>query len=109
MQDLNEMSYLECCIKESLRLYPSVPFISRYVEKELNIGEYNSSDSPLIETSVSPGSRGFESGGVRRSKPPVVLAGLAVFHDYCLLYAAIRIMNVVLFITGECIYASHPG
>lgn len=62
MQDLNEMSYLECCIKESLRLYPSVPFISRYVEKELNIGKYNSSDSPLIETSVSSGDRGFESG-----------------------------------------------
>ncbi|XP_045768064.1 cytochrome P450 4C1-like [Maniola jurtina] len=40
MQDLSEMSYLECCIKESLRLYPSVPFISRFVTEELNFNGY---------------------------------------------------------------------
>ncbi|XP_034827036.1 cytochrome P450 4C1-like [Maniola hyperantus] len=40
MQDLSEMSYLECCIKESLRLYPSVPFISRFVTEELNLSGY---------------------------------------------------------------------
>ncbi|CAH2234756.1 cytochrome P450 4C1-like [Pararge aegeria] len=40
MEDLKEMRYLECCIKESLRLYPSVHFIGRYVREEVELGGY---------------------------------------------------------------------
>ncbi|CAH2108082.1 unnamed protein product [Euphydryas editha] len=39
-EELNEMKYLECCIKESLRLYPSVPIIVRKVSEETIIGGY---------------------------------------------------------------------
>ncbi|CAN7939371.1 unnamed protein product [Ixodes hexagonus] len=38
-EDLKEMKYLECCLKESQRLYPSVPFISRTCSEELVIGQ----------------------------------------------------------------------
>ncbi|XP_023942468.2 cytochrome P450 4C1 [Bicyclus anynana] len=40
MEELNDMKYLECCIKESLRLYPSVPFIGRKVTKEIVLSGY---------------------------------------------------------------------
>ncbi|CAG9796530.1 unnamed protein product, partial [Diatraea saccharalis] len=39
-EDLSKMRYLECCIKESLRLYPPVPFISRQVSESINLGGY---------------------------------------------------------------------
>lgn len=39
MQELGEMKYLECCIKEALRLYPSVPLIARHLKEDVQIGE----------------------------------------------------------------------
>jgi cytochrome P450 family 4 len=41
MRDLNSMKYLECCIKEALRLYPSVPVIARQINEDINIGKFN--------------------------------------------------------------------
>lgn len=38
MQELNEMKYLECAIKDSLRLYPSVPFMGRHLHEDVVIG-----------------------------------------------------------------------
>jgi len=39
MKDLSEMKYLECCIKEALRLYPSVPVIARKISEDIDIGK----------------------------------------------------------------------
>lgn len=56
-RDLNEMKYLERVLKESLRIYPSVPNISRKVNEDIIIGrqkfqaDLESRDKILCENS----------------------------------------------------------
>lgn len=40
MKDIREMRYLEQCIKETLRLYPSVPLIARRLTEDIRCGKY---------------------------------------------------------------------
>ncbi len=40
IEDTTKLKYLECCIKESLRLYPAVPIISRYISEDFELGGY---------------------------------------------------------------------
>jgi len=38
IRGLGELKYLECCIKEALRLYPSVPMLGRILREDTKIG-----------------------------------------------------------------------
>lgn len=44
MADLHNMKYLECCIKEALRLYPSVPIMARHLKHDARLGKYRTND-----------------------------------------------------------------
>ncbi len=47
-QDVAELKYLECCIKEAMRIYPSIPFVMRNLTEDVEIGtvrQQNSSQS----------------------------------------------------------------
>jgi cytochrome P450 len=37
LEDLPQLKYLECCIKEVLRLYPSIPFMLRRLPEDVKI------------------------------------------------------------------------
>jgi cytochrome P450 len=39
MDDLNELKYLECVLKEALRIYPAVPIIHREFTEDCTIGK----------------------------------------------------------------------
>ncbi|CAG9113718.1 unnamed protein product [Plutella xylostella] len=41
VEDLHEMKYLECCIREGLRLYPSVPYIARLLKEDTVLMVYH--------------------------------------------------------------------
>lgn len=40
MKDIRKMRYLEQCVKETLRLYPSVPLIARKLNDDIRCGKY---------------------------------------------------------------------
>ncbi|XP_032789185.2 cytochrome P450 4C1 [Daphnia magna] len=39
-EDISNLKYFECCIKETLRMYPSVPGFERTVVEDIQLGEY---------------------------------------------------------------------
>jgi len=39
LEHLTQFRYMECCIKEILRLYPSVPIISRRLDSDVQVGK----------------------------------------------------------------------
>lgn len=39
-EDIGRMKYLEQCIKETMRMFPTVPLIARVIEEDTQVGDY---------------------------------------------------------------------
>lgn len=39
MNDMANLKYLECVFRESIRLFPPVPILSRLIEEDITIGK----------------------------------------------------------------------
>ncbi|XP_057365351.1 cytochrome P450 4c3-like [Daphnia carinata] len=52
VQDVADLKYLDCCVKESLRMYPSVPFILRCLPEDTKIGVYNLPKGLMVGLSI---------------------------------------------------------
>ncbi|XP_023226983.1 cytochrome P450 4C1-like [Centruroides sculpturatus] len=52
IDDLTKMMYLECIIKESMRIYPPAPFIARKNPSEMRIGNYVLSANSTLVISI---------------------------------------------------------
>lgn len=53
MEDLTRMTYLEWCIKETMRLYPSVPWFGRAISEDTEFGKYYNYGCKIIHTPQS--------------------------------------------------------
>jgi len=40
MNEASQLKYMECCIKETLRLYPPVPNMARQISEDMELGAY---------------------------------------------------------------------
>ncbi|XP_067213637.1 cytochrome P450 4C1-like [Linepithema humile] len=52
MSALNNMPYLERCLKESLRLYPSVPIITRVISEDVKLQSYMVPSGAILHISI---------------------------------------------------------
>jgi len=62
-EDLTKLKYLECCIKEALRIYPSAPFIARTTVEDLILDDHTvvpkGTDSSVFIISVHNDPKNF--------------------------------------------------
>jgi Cytochrome P450 len=46
-RNFTDMKYLDNCVKEVLRLYPSLPFFTRSISEEVRLGKFRVKVSPF--------------------------------------------------------------
>lgn len=52
MEDTNQLKYMECCMKESIRLFPSIVAIQRTLNEIARIGEHTLPAGTTVAVSI---------------------------------------------------------
>ncbi|XP_046382306.1 uncharacterized protein LOC124153250 [Ischnura elegans] len=53
VESMGELQLLERCIKETLRMYPSVPYIARLLAEDLEMGDYTIPANTMINVAIT--------------------------------------------------------
>lgn len=77
LDTVNELTYLDMCVKEAMRIFPTVPFMDRRLQNDMELGRPSGTD--LTE---HQGAFLFAGGKLVPKGSSVLISPLIIHHNY---------------------------